>query len=380
MASEAAPDFQALDLEAASYVQSHGLEECLSAAVDHAIQLRADNPIEVIILQLQKVIASKGGMAVAPAAPPEVPRGMGPGRSRDAELELHVKARSQENPGYPARVPVTDEAVRWTKSWPSYAPSTWTHEAVLNNSRDLPTGHKWADPPDAAAMRAELEQRITYSMGDEKEHTFGECLTFDGLSRPVNPVGRTGLAGRGLLGKWGSNHAADPIVTRFHPTGGQLQVVAIQRKDTLQWALPGGMVDPGEHVSVTVKREFSEEAGAIDDPAERAAFERDIEMLFRAGQQVYRGYVDDPRATDNAWMETTAFHFHCSPEIGRRLPLKAGDDAGQVMWLDVSMADETYCNLYGGHRSLIDEAVWGAWGRGEMRAGIVQATAKEKLS
>lgn len=30
---------------------------------------------------------------------------------------------------------------------------------------------------------------------------------------PVNPVGRTGLIGRGHLGRWGPNHAADPIVT-----------------------------------------------------------------------------------------------------------------------------------------------------------------------
>ena len=27
-------------------------------------------------------------------------------------------------------------------------------------------------------------------------------------------MGRTGLTGRGLLGKWGPNHAGDPIVTR----------------------------------------------------------------------------------------------------------------------------------------------------------------------
>ena len=33
--------------------------------------------------------------------------------------------------------------------------------------------------------------------------------------RPRNPVGRTGITGRGQLGKWGPNHAADPIVTRF---------------------------------------------------------------------------------------------------------------------------------------------------------------------
>lgn len=34
-------------------------------------------------------------------------------------------------------------------------------------------------------------------------------------SRPLNPEGRTGLKGRGVLGKWGPNHAADPIVTRW---------------------------------------------------------------------------------------------------------------------------------------------------------------------
>jgi len=35
----------------------------------------------------------------------------------------------------------------------------------------------------------------------------------DGL--PLNPIGRTGLSGRGSLGRWGPNHAADPIVTRW---------------------------------------------------------------------------------------------------------------------------------------------------------------------
>lgn len=32
---------------------------------------------------------------------------------------------------------------------------------------------------------------------------------------PLNVAGRTGLIGRGLLGRWGVNHAADPIVTRW---------------------------------------------------------------------------------------------------------------------------------------------------------------------
>lgn len=40
----------------------------------------------------------------------------------------------------------------------------------------------------------------------------GHYQIIDG--KPINIVGRTGISGRGQLGKWGPNHAADPVVTR----------------------------------------------------------------------------------------------------------------------------------------------------------------------
>ena len=46
----------------------------------------------------------------------------------------------------------------------------------------------------------------------------------------------------------------------------------------------------------------------------------------------------------------------------------------QVMWLDVSMSNETYCSLYGGHRALVDQAVLNSWRRGDLKAAIVQST------
>lgn len=33
--------------------------------------------------------------------------------------------------------------------------------------------------------------------------------------------------------------------------------------------------------------------------------------------QVFKGYVDDPRNTDNAWMETVAVNFHDESGINR---------------------------------------------------------------
>ena len=69
---------------------------------------------------------------------------------------------------------------------------------------------------------------------------------------------------------------------------------------------------------------------------------------------MYRGYVDDPRNTDNAWMETTAFHFHCGPELATMLPLRAGDDAAHVTWLRVDAGEPRYVNLYASHREWVD--------------------------
>ena len=64
-----------------------------------------------------------------------------------------------------------------------------------------------------------------------------------------NPVGRTGMIGRGLLGRWGPNHAVDPIVSRWKrdAKGSKiiadgkpvLEFVAILRNDTRDWAIPG---------------------------------------------------------------------------------------------------------------------------------------------
>lgn len=72
-----------------------------------------------------------------------------------------------------------------------------------------------------------------------------------------------------------------------------LMILCIQRGDTGEIALPGGMVDPGEQVSVTLKREFIEEAlnGKVE--------ESELDGFFASGSDIYKGYVDDPRNTDN---------------------------------------------------------------------------------
>jgi len=237
---------------------------------------------------------------------------------------LHTLARTTY-PNYPERAPVSDDQVPWSVSWPAYKPVMFTAPHVFENDRLVKQGG-WADPPDPATISSdEWSTRGSYE---------GPIVFEDNI--PVNPRGRTGMVGRGFLGKWGPNHAADPIVTRFHPTTGKPQVVLIVRRDTGKWALPGGMVDAGEVASLTVKREFTEEAVNIEDPAERERVTQVLDRLFAGaeGKVVYRGYVDDPRNTDNSWMETTAYHFHCEGPAAR-IELHHGDDAAHASWVDL---------------------------------------------
>ena len=274
----------------------------------------------------------------------------------------HTAARGQGNPQYPLRSPVPDIAVPFTTALPGYTPTKFTAGPVLANDAHVTKGG-WADPVDFSALSVD-------AWGARRSFEGPIEIGTDG--RPRNPRGRTGMCERGLLGKWGPNHAADPIVTRFAPEDEhdisdekprkkprkkpRLQVVAIKRMDCGAWALPGGMVDVGESVSVTVRREFAEEAGNhLADPVLHARFKMLTDRLFSSGQVVYRGYVDDPRNTDNAWMETTAFHFHCDAEMGALLPLHAGDDAADVTWLDVDDADERYVGLYASHKQWVDQ-------------------------
>ncbi|EOD08262.1 hypothetical protein EMIHUDRAFT_249179, partial [Emiliania huxleyi CCMP1516] len=192
------------------------------------------------------------------------------GRSLNrSDFEATLLAQRSRNPKYPPRFPVEDAKVSWKVPWPEYSPVPFVAPSVLAAERSDTNPNGWADSP--RPNLAELKHRLSCE----------GPLFFDADQRPVNPRGRTGVCGRGMLGKWGPNRAADPIVTRWKPGDKRkLQIVAIQRGDTGVWALPGGMVDAGEVVSVTVRREFAEEAGNMASDAERAAFNAAVDELF----------------------------------------------------------------------------------------------------
>ena len=85
--------------------------------------------------------------------------------------------------------------------------------------------------------------------------------------------------------------------------------------------------------------------------AEKKVTEDMVGKFFEKGEEIFRGYVDDPRNTDNAWMETVAVNFHDDKnETVGKFKLQAGDDAQSVKWVDVDKG----LDLYASHSSFIE--------------------------
>lgn len=322
-------------------------------------------------------------------------------------MELHVKCRQTIYAGLRdvLRQHVPDTMVPWSMPFPDYTPPDFTSPKACNQP--------WSDPwplTDSSASPDQCYWNRQSSGGPDRRSHLGpyhltpytDAITGESAERPLNPRGRTGLCGRGVLGRWGPNHAADTVLTRWRllsdPTGSpvpstpddehrdptgtspggtrrQLEVLVIRRGDCGQWALPGGMIDPGESPQEAAVRELCEEAlvGTGVDEARLLLQQLQSSSAPAAGDdhgssrwphQLFTGYVDDPRNTDNSWMETVAFHWHLScqsavssPPSGDRisvggtdeLPLCSGSDAVDVCWKPVSRQ----LKMYASHGNLL---------------------------
>ncbi|HEY9408834.1 MAG TPA: NUDIX domain-containing protein [Jiangellaceae bacterium] len=291
---------------------------------------------EAITLAIQREISALYGAIPNFAA-------VAGGPHRVARTRVHQELAmvvAEQNPGSAplTRAAVAADLVSWNVDFPDYRPV----------EVDLPRGSTRFAKPD--------DHPDTDLSGPF--HSFEGALTFD-AGRPRNPAGRTGLAGRGYLNHWGANFAADCILTRDNPLTGKLEVLVVGRGDQVgqptEWAFPGGKVDPGESASETAGRELLEETGV-------SGFQLDLSNAV----PVFQGYVDDWRNTDNAWMETTAFHRHLTADEASAIVTPTGPQLGvstdeqapeiaKVTWVELTDAlDE---RMYASHRQLLQLAV-----------------------
>jgi len=214
--------------------------------------------------------------------------------------DFHLKIRAERPAGYPPRQRISIDQSPWALDCDGYDPPYFVDPAVLENDRTEVSGG-WADPEDFAKVR---EVPRVSSAKYKDEH-----------GRPRNPRGRTGLAGRGLLGLWGPNLSVAALVLRTNPDSNQLEILLGGREGSTALEVIKGFVLPDETAEHALGRVLSEEAG--------------WEPGAGARHVTFEGYTYDSRQTDHAWVETRVSTVE--PEKAPAL-LTSGGEFDEIRW------------------------------------------------
>lgn len=240
--------------------------------------------------------------------------------------ETHNVSRSICPKIYGKRFDVPESKIDWNVRFDGYLSqrTNFVADSVLEKVIGKVEGG-WAHGPDPKAEKERIRSYVD--------------LVFDSHGRPLNPVGRTGFGPeRGLLGHWGANFAADPMITWYNPNNEWLYMLAILRGDgSEEIAFPGGMDEYGSTLGGTLKKELGEETA--------------LDLDMDKGTPVYCGYVDDWRNGDHSWMETVCVHRHVSFEQAMSWKLKPGDDAKKVFRLQLT--PKNIQSLYASHSEIV---------------------------
>ncbi len=235
--------------------------------------------------------------------------------------------------------PVRD-ALKKGEETASYTPKYVVAPVVLNNAwaAGKEPRNSWADPENIFDIPQQIEEGrrrpdTTRFSHDKK----------DGI--PQNPFGKTGFIGRGELGLWGPNPAADPVV--FRVRDGQLQVLLVERSGNEgQFAIPGGMVD---------SRDSSASAAALRKLREKTGLQAVQEKMLFLGE-VCAEHFDDPRNTDNAWMVSTVYAWLLTEHIEEG-EIELQDEILSKKWQDVMPMLSGEMKLWEGHEDFVRGAV-----------------------
>ncbi|KAK7467859.1 hypothetical protein BaRGS_00036896 [Batillaria attramentaria] len=334
---------------------------------------------------------------------------------------VHISARQSPYPGTRVRrFPVFDKYVPWEVPYDTYDPTYYTRPVEEFNA-DI----RFCVDPDILLIKEEMEKRVQMTPEEleeanlpplpEFEPMYNALVTtvvddnnveidrtswisqnnqplrykLDASCVPQNPLGRTGIRGRGKLWRWGPNHRIAAVVTRwrrrYSPLGfplDHLQVdgkrvlefLVVVRADTGELTLPGGNVYGKTTTYSVMCEEFLKSVFLEAEVEGSLKLDQDDMISFFAqfakstgttvastivgkatgassgfsASVLYRGYIDDPTNTDNAWREAEVWNFHYEHYDMFDDKIKEKEK----MWREVS----PYMRLYGNQDSIVLEA------------------------
>jgi ADP-ribose pyrophosphatase len=241
---------------------------------------------------------------------------------RLAALDFHVMIRAERPSTYPPRVALAVADAPWSVALPSYAPPYHVEERV-RAAAAASAGPGWADPEDFALVAAERA---------------GASPHLDAEGRPLHPGGRTGIAGRGRLGRWGPNLTVAGVITRSRGHGA-VELLVGRKPGRESLSLPKGFVFPQESPRATLARVLADKFGIEEDAA--------------SAVEIFAGPIYDRRQTDHAWVEVRGYLLHASDGLLHAVNASAAFD--EVVWHPLTA--DTVNHLSSGHAHLVREAI-----------------------
>ncbi|MHC4822990.1 MAG: phosphotransferase [Planctomycetota bacterium] len=190
---------------------------------------------------------------------------------------FHLRIRTETAAGYPTRQVITIDEAPWVLDSPDYDPPYHVAAEVLEQSE----ASGGVDPEDYERILEVLGARPARFRDDH--------------GRPLNPSGRTGIAGRGALPRWGANRSVASVVVRKRDSDGVFEVALGQSTMESRLELPVAAARNEQAFLEIAAIAVREEMGASLDK--------------ETGVSVSEGYTYDPRQTDHAWVETEVILF-----------------------------------------------------------------------
>jgi ADP-ribose pyrophosphatase len=259
--------------------------------------------------------------------------------------DFHLKIRAERPSVYPPRQRISIDEAPWVLDCDNYAPPYYINPMVIENDWTKKK-NGWAEPEDFLLVK--------------DDETRGKTKFHDDEGRPLNPNGRTGIAGRGQLGRWGVNHSVAAVVMRSREDSGFVEILLGAQEGQLNLSLFKGFVLPDEDPLVAVQRVLKVESGW--QPAVTS-------------ELVFDGYTYDPRQTDHAWVETLAYFYLVSVSSSTGA-LDSRGEFDEVKWWPLDA--ETINRVPSGQSRFIREAVVKMREIGQMEesvaAGLLSAT------
>lgn len=162
----------------------------------------------------------------------------------------------------------------------------------------------------------------------------------DQYGRAINPYWQTYLSndrlglttGPGMFWRYGNNGVTDALIPRLRQgsKSNEPEWLLVQRRDSGEWATPGGYTDvTDKNPTATAAREVEEETGL-----------RLIAAQY-SGQVMARIFEISRRVTLNSWSEINVVLIEADQELLHEAQLHPDDDARDVMWSTYEYAKDT---------------------------------------